>query len=222
MGGEEVLSPSVQHRGHADRGPEMLGIGGDRLQRLGRRPEQDVVDDRLVLQRNAGDGLGHGEHDMEVGHREQFSLAIGDPLRAGQALAFWAVPVAAGIVGDAGLAAILTAFDMAAERRRPAGLDRRHDSALSEGHAGELIGAIGGAVATEDVRHLERGTHVERSARRHHSQAEAIERAGRVCDQCCRDLSIAGGRRQPGMAEQHLDDADVGAGFEQVGGEAVP
>src|SRR5205814_10453652 len=61
-----------------------------------RRPEQEVVDDRLVLQRNAGDGLGHGEHDMEVGYREQFSLAIGDPLRAGHALAFWAVPVAAG------------------------------------------------------------------------------------------------------------------------------
>jgi hypothetical protein len=39
---------------------------------------------------------GHREHDMEVGHREQFSLAIGDPLVAGQALAFWAVPVAAG------------------------------------------------------------------------------------------------------------------------------
>jgi hypothetical protein len=24
------------------------------------------------------------------------------------------------------------------------------------------------------------------------------------------------------MAEQHLDDADVGAGFKQMGGEAVP
>jgi hypothetical protein len=104
------------------------------------------------------------------------------------------VPIAAGIVDDAGLAAILTAFDMATEHRRPAGLDRRHDAALSEGHAAEPIGAIGGAVATEDVRHLERGTHVERSAQRHHSQAEAIERAGRVCDQCCRDLCIAGGR----------------------------
>src|SRR5436309_13715700 len=30
----------------------MLGIGGDRFQRLDRRPEQDVVDDRLVLQRH--------------------------------------------------------------------------------------------------------------------------------------------------------------------------
>ena len=85
-----------------------------------------------------------------------------------------------------------------------------------------LIGAISGTVAAEDVRHLERGTHAGRSTRRHHHQAEAIERAGRVGDQRCRDLSIAGGRREPGMAEQHLDDADVGAGFEQMRGEAVP
>ena len=39
----------------------------------------------------------------------------------------------AGIVGDASLTAILTSLDMAAERRRPAGLNRRHDLALIEG-----------------------------------------------------------------------------------------
>ena len=89
-----------------------------------RRPEQDVVDDRLVLQRDGGDRRRHGEDDVEVRHRQQLGLAISEPLRAGQTLALRAVPVAAGIVGDAGLAAILAALDMAAERRRPAGLDR--------------------------------------------------------------------------------------------------
>ena len=118
---DQVLPPGVQHRGHANRGPEMLGIGGDGLHRLGRRSEQDVVDDRLVLQRDAGDRRRHREYDMEVGDRQQLGLAIGDPLRAGQTLALRAVPVAAGIVGDADVAAILAALDMAAERRRPAG-----------------------------------------------------------------------------------------------------
>ena len=48
-------TPGVQHRRDADAGPEPLGIGGDRQHRLGRRPEQDVVDHRLVLIRDVGD-----------------------------------------------------------------------------------------------------------------------------------------------------------------------
>ena len=39
----EVLSPGMQHRGDADLGAEMLGVGGDRGQRLGRRREQQAV-----------------------------------------------------------------------------------------------------------------------------------------------------------------------------------
>jgi hypothetical protein len=113
----------------------MLGIGGDRLHCLGGRPKQDVVDDRLVLQGDGGDRRRHREDQMEIRRRQQLGLAIGKPLGAGQAPAFRAVPVAAGIVGDADRAAIRAAFDMAAERHRPAGLDRRHDPALSDGAA---------------------------------------------------------------------------------------
>jgi hypothetical protein len=69
------------------------------------------------------------------------------------------VPVTARIVGDADLAAILAALDMAAERRRPAHLERRHDTALSGRQAAGLIGAIGGTLAAEDIRHLKRGSH---------------------------------------------------------------
>jgi hypothetical protein len=198
---EEVLPPSVQHRGHADRGPEMLGIGGDGLHRLGRRAKQDVIDDRLVLQRNAGDRRRHSEHDMEVRNRQQVALAIREPLGAGETLALRAVPVAAGIVGNAGLTAILAALDMAAEHRCPARLDRRHHAALSGSQAAGLIGAIGGTVAAEDIRHLERGSHTGRSARWHHHQAEAIERARCVGDQRGCDLRITGGCRQPSMAQ---------------------
>jgi hypothetical protein len=188
---EEVLPPGVQHRGHADRGPEMLGIGGDCLHSLGRRPKQDIVDDRLVLQRDAGDRGRHGEHDVEVGNRQQLALAIGEPLGAGETLALRTVPVAAGIVGNGGLTAILAAFDMAAERRCPAHLARRHDAALSESQAAGLVVAIDGTIAAEDIRHLERRSHTRRSARRHHHQAEAIERARCVGDQRGRDLRIA-------------------------------
>ena len=49
-------APGVQHRGHADAGAEVLGIGGDRAQRLGRGREQDVVDHGLVLIGDVRDG----------------------------------------------------------------------------------------------------------------------------------------------------------------------
>ena len=52
-------------------------------------------------------------------------------------------------------------------------------------------------------------------------QLQPVERAGRVADRRGGDLRIARRRRQIAMAEQHLDHADVGAGFEQMGGEAV-
>jgi hypothetical protein len=45
----ERRAPSMEHRGDADAGSEMLGVGRNRAQRLGRRLEQDVVDHRLVL-----------------------------------------------------------------------------------------------------------------------------------------------------------------------------
>ena len=49
----EVLSPGVQDSGEADVGAEVLRIGGDRGERLGRGLEQQSVDLGLVL---IGDG----------------------------------------------------------------------------------------------------------------------------------------------------------------------
>src|ERR1700758_5283377 len=42
-------SPAVQHGGDADAGAEMLGVSRDRQHRLGGRPEQEIVDHRLIL-----------------------------------------------------------------------------------------------------------------------------------------------------------------------------
>ena len=55
---DEGLAPGMQHRDHADLGAEMLGVSGDGAQRLGRRLEQDVVGDGLVLQGDGGDEAG--------------------------------------------------------------------------------------------------------------------------------------------------------------------
>jgi hypothetical protein len=60
------------------------------------------------------------------------------------------------------------------------------------------------------------------SGGRRHREMQAIERAGGAGDDVGRHAGIDRCRRQPAMAEQHLDDADIGSGFEQMRGEAVP
>ena len=79
-------APSVQHRGDADPGAKMLGIGGNGEHGLGRRLEQKAVDFRLVL---LGDGADRGrqrEHHMVVGYRQKLGLAFGKPLARRRAL----------------------------------------------------------------------------------------------------------------------------------------
>ena len=52
-------------------------------------------------------------------------------------------------------------------------------------------------------------------------QLQPVERAGRVADHRGGDLRVASCRRQIAMAEQRLDNPDVGAGFEQMSSKAV-
>ena len=97
----QVLAPGVEHGDDADLGAEMLGIGGDGAQRLGGGAEQDGVDRRLVLEGDLGHRRRQGEDDVEVRHRQQLGLRCGQPFGARQPLALRAMPVAAGVVGDA-------------------------------------------------------------------------------------------------------------------------
>ena len=125
-------APGVQNGGEADARAEMLRVGGDGGQRLGGGPEQEVVDGGLVLERDGADRRRQGEDDVIVGNRQEFRLALGEPLPRRRALALRAVTVAAGVVGDAFVRAVLAALDVAAERGGAAGLDRRHDLQLGE------------------------------------------------------------------------------------------
>jgi hypothetical protein len=56
----------------------------DPAQGLGRGPEQDIVDQWLVLEGDDGDLVRHGEDDVEVGHLEQFRLPVREPAGAGE------------------------------------------------------------------------------------------------------------------------------------------
>jgi hypothetical protein len=51
----ERRTPGVQHGGEADARAEMFGVGGNRCQRLGRGPEQEIVDSGLGVERDGAD-----------------------------------------------------------------------------------------------------------------------------------------------------------------------
>ena len=95
------------------------------------------------------------EHHMEVRHRQQVGLARGEPFPRRGALALGAMPVAAAVVGDARVRAVLAALDMAAERRRAAALDRRHHLHLAEADMAGIGATPRRSVVAEDIRDLQ-------------------------------------------------------------------
>ena len=124
------LAPGVKNHGHTELGAEMPGIGRDGSECLGRRAEQDRVDDGLVLERDLAARRRQCEDDMKVRYWQQFGLPIREPLGLRQPLAFGTMTVAARVVSDALMTAVRTGLDMATKGRGAAMLDRRHDLEL--------------------------------------------------------------------------------------------
>src|SRR3546814_17061547 len=83
----------------------MPGISGNRQHRIGRRLEQQVIDQRLVVEGDRGDLGGEGEDDVDIADRKQVVLAGLEPGACGGALAYGAVPGPAHVVADPTVAA---------------------------------------------------------------------------------------------------------------------
>ena len=155
----QCRAPGVEHGGDADAGTKVPPVGGDGRRRFRRRAEQQVVDRRLVLERDVGDFGGQAEDHVEVADWQQVGLPRGQPLAGCGPLALGAMPVAAAVVGDAPMAAVLASLDVAPKSCGAAGLDRRHDRELAEAEVAGMGRPKGGPVAAEDVGDLEGGSH---------------------------------------------------------------
>ena len=124
------------------------------------------------------------------------------------------MPIAAGIVGDQRVGALLAARDMPSERRRAAVLDRRHDLELAEAHMASIGLTPCRPVIAEDIRDLQRrARHARRALGGRRAfvarSDETIERARHLADDLGRNLGIARGRIELDVAEKCLDHADV-------------
>ena len=141
------------------------------------------------------------------------------------------MPIRAGVIRDALVATRVALFDMAAERGGAARLDRGHDAPLGGRQRPAGLLTIGVAVAAEDVRHFERraihgAARSEVRGRRRRrlgcdGAREPVQRTRRRTDLDRGNPQIARGGRQTAMAEQQLNGADVGAGFQEMDGKRV-
>src|SRR5439155_16674628 len=153
----------------------------DGEQCLGRRAEQQVVNDRLVLVGDRGDLGGQREDDVEIADRQQIGLAGREPILCRRALTLWTMAIATGVVGDAAVAAILAALDMAGECGRAALLDRLHYLELTQAHMPGIGSAPVGSMATKDVCDLQpRAAHRRPARPRVAASPRLMVRAGRV------------------------------------------
>ncbi len=69
---KKSLTPSMKHREESDLRAQMLGVSCDGAQRLAGGPEQNAVDDLLVLKGNSRNGLRYGEDHMKILGVEKF------------------------------------------------------------------------------------------------------------------------------------------------------
>ena len=152
------------------RAPRCFGSAAMVMQRLGGGPEQEVVDRSLVLERDRADRSRQGEDDVIIGNRQKLRLAVFEPLPRRRRLTLGAMPVAAGIVGDAFVRAVLAALDVSAERGGATGLDRADDAPFDPSQMTGVRSAVGFAVGAKDVGQFERRPLRHRLFRRRHLQ----------------------------------------------------
>jgi hypothetical protein len=127
---QQVLPPGVKDSQEADLGSQMFGISADGAQGFSRRAEKNAVQHLFVLVGDGGDLFRHGEDNVEVFDGQQFGLAVFEPLGAGERLALGTVPVSAGVVGGALVAAGVTLLQVAAQSGGTAEFDGAHHAPL--------------------------------------------------------------------------------------------
>ena len=218
----EPLAPRVEHHQPADRGAQALRIRGDLQQRRRGRAKQQVVHDALVGEREARQRLRHREDDVDVADGQELLLAGRHPRvpRGGQTLG--AVPIAAAVVREGRVRALLTAIAMPAERRGAALRDGPEHAPMLPGdpRAVGLQEAI--AMLAHDVGHLEgwpRHRWCFSRVRRAVSGPEMVSASRGFATACrcfCERWRYSTVCRIFHVAEEQLNRAEVRATFEEV------
>ena len=152
---QQILAPRVEHSEKTDRGAEMLGIRRDLQQRGGARPEEQVVHDALVLERQPRELVWQREDDVVIADWQEFVLTCCEPLVARVRQTLRAVTIPARVVRDGAMIAARTAIEMAAQRRGAAARQGAEHAPVLPREPGPVRLDEAIAVFADDVGHLE-------------------------------------------------------------------
>src|SRR5215467_7731269 len=166
---------------------------------------------------------------VEIRHRQQFGLTLGEPLACRRTLALGTMSIATAVEGNDGMTArrVLAARDMTSERRCSAALDGRHHLQLAEAHTGAIGLTPSGTVVAEDIRNFQSWTEHERRVLLRWLVllallAQLIEWAHHLGDQVGGDACVVRRRIEPLVAEQSLYHPDIEFALEQMSRKGVP
>jgi hypothetical protein len=119
----ELAAPGMQDRHAANLGAEMFGVAGDIDKALRHGAKEQAIEQARIVQDERTEVLGQGKNGVFVGRLQHFTLPLGEPSSTGDALAFWAVPVATGIISASLMSTVITAGFVSTQSRRVAQLD---------------------------------------------------------------------------------------------------
>src|SRR5205085_2925404 len=124
----------------ADPRAQMLRVSGNLQQRLRDSLKQDAVHDSRILERQGAEGFRQREDHVEVLNRQQFRRTLFHPPRPGRGLALGTVAIAARVVGDLLVAALVTRLHVSAQRGSPALRHGLENSSLLGRYAMTVLG----------------------------------------------------------------------------------
>lgn len=108
----------MENAKEADISAQVFRIASDLQKRLGHSPKQEVVEFDLVLEYECLQFMRQRENDVEITGRQKLPLSRRDPPLTRLILAFRAMAISAGVVGNGLIATALWArIDMTAESR---------------------------------------------------------------------------------------------------------
>lgn len=213
----KIARPGMEHRQDAELGADPLRIVGEVLEgRCGFAQEQ-VVDGALVGACEVTQLGGEGEGDEVVGAGQESAAQALEPELRGAIVTLRAVSVAARVIGVVEAITGVADEQGAAESRGPAVDDVRHCPFVGGQHAVAIGLPVDLPSAAEDLRQFDHGGDRWRSAALH----QAIDGVSCGLADLPGQMGVNFGGAGTGVAEVLLDEAEVDAVLEQVGGIGV-
>lgn len=215
----EIARPGVEHRQDAEFGADPLWIVGEELEGGCGLAQEQVVNGALVGACERAELGGEGEGNEVVGAGQESTAQALEPELRGAIVTLRAVSVAARVIGVVEAVTGVADEQGTAESRSAAVDDVRHGPFVG----GQQAVAMGLPVdlpgTAEDLRQLDHGG--DRDRWRSAALHQAVDGVSCRVPNLPSEMGVDGGSPRAGMAEVLLDEAEIDAVFQQVGGIGV-